>query len=159
MKESMIYNLIENSLELDKKDMKILSILQTNPYITYTEIAKSLDMSQPSIGNRINRLKNRGLLKRVYGIDFRNTNLTLAQISIQTPDIRQLIKRINTDIGKLLIWTTTGKYNLNMIICGESIRDIGNMVNMLIKNEKDINLIKFEIIDNLLSQFILPLKV
>lgn len=151
--------LIRNLFKLDKIDMTILSGLQKHPEATCTEIAKKVDKSQPTVGIRIKRLKEKGLLKKMYGIDFRNVNLVLAHVSIQTSDIYQLTKRINVNIGKLLVWSTSGKYNLNLLICGENVKYIGNMVNTLFKNEKCIKLIKFEIINDLLTEFILPLKM
>ncbi len=151
--------LIENVFKLDKIDLKIMSSLNENPDMPYTEIAKHIDKSQPTVGMRMKKLSERGLLKKVYGIDFKKIDIMLAHISIQTSNIQQLTERINGNIGKILIWSSSGKYNLNMLICSKNMKDIGNMVCKLIKNEECIKLIKFEIINNLLTEFILPLKL
>ncbi len=58
----------------------------------------------------------------------------------------------------MLVWTSTGKYNLNMLVCGESIKKIENTVITLSKNDKSVKLIKFEVICSLLSDFVLPVR-
>lgn len=151
--------LIKNSFKLDKADMIIISSLQDDPEATHMDIAKLVNKSQPAVGMRIKRLKEMGLLKKIYGINFRNVDLALAYVAIQTSDAHQLIEKINNNIGKLLVWSTSGEYNLKMLVCGDSIKDIEKMVSKLSKNEECIKLIKIEVIDNLLTEFILPLEM
>ena len=48
---------------LDSKDIQILDILQENGRATASEIAKSVQLSVPAIGERIKKLQERGLIK------------------------------------------------------------------------------------------------
>ena len=44
---------IENGLEIDNIDKKIIQIIQKEPNITHTNLAKKIGVSQPTIGIRI----------------------------------------------------------------------------------------------------------
>ena len=52
---------------MDKLDNAIMSFLQKNGRIPYTEISQNLDVSEGTVRNRINRLLNEGVL-RIVGI-------------------------------------------------------------------------------------------
>lgn len=149
--------MIEKLFNLDSIDMKIISLFQDNSEVSHVEIGKIVNRTQPSIRTRIIKLRKQGF-KRIFGVDFKKMNIILAQIGIQTSDINQLINNTNTDISKLLVWTTTGKYNLNMLVCGESMKEIEKSINSLFKNNKYVKLIKIEIINSLLTEFVLPLE-
>ncbi len=51
-------------MELDDLDVKILTLLQKDARISYKKIADELGTSTPTIRNRINGLKNLGVIKR-----------------------------------------------------------------------------------------------
>lgn len=46
----------------DETDLKLLSILQANPRITMSELARRLDMSSPSVTERVARLEEDGII-------------------------------------------------------------------------------------------------
>lgn len=48
---------------LDDADRLIISLLAENPESCQNEIAQLLDISQPSVGARIRKLKNKDLLR------------------------------------------------------------------------------------------------
>jgi len=49
--------------ELDKTDAEILSLLVTNGRMAYTEIADEVEMSPPSVIERVERLREKGVLR------------------------------------------------------------------------------------------------
>lgn len=150
--------MIKNLFNLDDIDLEIISLLQDNAEINTVEIGKVVNRTQPSVGIRIRKIKAKGF-RKIFGVDFKKLDVVIAQINIQTSDTYQLTKKINGNISKMFIWTTTGKYNLNMLVCSQSIKEIESVVNTLSKNEKSVKLIKFEVIYNLLNEFILPLNI
>jgi len=151
--------LIKNIFKLDELDLMIMSSLIENPGLPYTKIAAYINKSQPTVGLRIKKLNEKGLLEKMYGINFKKIDFTLAQLYIQTSNTQRLIEKIDGNINKILVWSSSGEFNLNMLICGESMKDISNNVYMATKEEKCIKKIKIEFIDKLLSEFILPLKI
>ncbi|GAG85090.1 unnamed protein product, partial [marine sediment metagenome] len=76
--------MISEKLKLDEVDRQIISIVQEDPNITHTEIAHRVNRSQPTIGMRIKKLEQSGVLQFQPGINFRKVELFLAIVHIKT---------------------------------------------------------------------------
>ena len=62
----------------DKKDIKILDILQADGRSTASDIAKEVDLSIPAVGERIKKLTEKGLIKQFSAIlDHKQIGLNL----------------------------------------------------------------------------------
>ncbi len=62
----------------DKKDIKILDILQADGRSTASDIAKKVDLSIPAVGERIKKLTEKGLIKQFSAIlDHKQIGLNL----------------------------------------------------------------------------------
>ena len=48
---------------MDALDLKILGILDSDPRRPYAEIARELDVSQPTVADRMRRLEGRGIVR------------------------------------------------------------------------------------------------
>ena len=61
---------IQKSIQksIQKTPDKILSLIQTNPYITKNEMASALNLSVPAISKQLALLKNQGRIRR-EGLD------------------------------------------------------------------------------------------
>lgn len=57
--------------DLDEKDKRILELLEKNPEMTQNDIARVVGLSQPSVGARIKKLKELGLISHVYGLNLK----------------------------------------------------------------------------------------
>lgn len=51
-------------MKLDAVDLELLRLLQENARIPYSEVASKLKISRPTAKSRIERLKNRGIIKK-----------------------------------------------------------------------------------------------
>ena len=51
----------------EKTTEKILSIIRTNPQVTYKELAKALDLTEDGIYSSVKSLRLRGVLRRIGG--------------------------------------------------------------------------------------------
>lgn len=151
-------NMIKDLFKLDDIDLKIISLLQKNTEITAAKIGRVVNRTQPSVGTRIRKIKAKGF-KTMFGVDFSKIDIIMAQINIQTSDTYKITEKINGNINKIIVWTSTGKYNLNMLVCGKSIKEIERVIYILSKDETSIKSIKFEIVYNLLTDFVLPLNI
>ena len=150
--------MIDKLFKLDSIDLEIISSLQKDSGASHKEMAKRLNRTQPTIGMRIKKLKSKGF-KTIFGVDFKKLDVVIAQINIQTSKPYKITEKIDGNISKMFVWTTTGKYNLNMLVCGKSIKEIERTIYTLSKDEKSIKLIKFEIVYSLLTEFILPINI
>ncbi len=60
---------------LDEIDKKIIKEYQENPSQTHSQIATKVKLSQPAVGNRINRLEKDGLLCCQMGINLKDKKM------------------------------------------------------------------------------------
>ncbi|MFW9829598.1 MAG: Lrp/AsnC family transcriptional regulator, partial [Candidatus Thorarchaeota archaeon] len=50
----------DKKLKLDKIDLKLISLLQEDPNLTHYQIAEIVNRSQPTVGTRLRKLKEKG---------------------------------------------------------------------------------------------------
>ncbi|MEM1513943.1 MAG: winged helix-turn-helix transcriptional regulator [Candidatus Thermoplasmatota archaeon] len=77
---------------IDNIDKKIISLLQKNPNISQNEIAKEVELSQPSVSARIKRMREIGILAFMFGIDIKRVGLHVAKIEINKNEKNEFIK-------------------------------------------------------------------
>ena len=77
--------------KIDDIDKSIIELIQKDPTLTHTEIAKRVDRSQPTIGMRIRKLEKAGVLKFQAGINVKTMDLILARVEIQTLEPNETI--------------------------------------------------------------------
>ena len=102
--------MLSNHLKMDDIDRSIIQIVQDNPSLTHTQIAKKVNRSQPTVGMRIRKLEERGLLKFQAGINLKKLDLCLARVELQAKNPDEIFKL--TDICKL-----SNSYKLLINIC------------------------------------------
>ena len=66
-------------LDLDKRDREILSLLEKNPEMSQSDIAEKLKISQPSVSARMHKLKQKGALAHVVGMNLKKVDLYMAR--------------------------------------------------------------------------------
>jgi DNA-binding Lrp family transcriptional regulator len=87
-------------------------MLQKNPNLPQEEIAKKIKLSQPSVGARIKKLQQKGVLNTVNGVNFKVAELSLAKIDVSTTDTTAIIAEFKNCHFFLNALVTSGKYNL-----------------------------------------------
>ncbi|AGK61197.1 Transcriptional regulator [Archaeoglobus sulfaticallidus PM70-1] len=77
-------------MEIDEIDIKILNILKENSRISFTEIAKNLNITRQTVKSRIERLEKDGIIKRytIEVADIFRKNLFI--LRVRTEDYRRL---------------------------------------------------------------------
>ena len=81
----------DEKLGLDERDNIILGMMQKNPEVSQDEIAKKIKLSQPSVGARIRKLQEKGILHNVNGVNFKTVDLHLAKIDVNATDTKAII--------------------------------------------------------------------
>ena len=51
--------MINEKLDLDEKDITVVSLFMQNPHISQAEIASKLNISQPSVNFRVQKLRKK----------------------------------------------------------------------------------------------------
>ncbi|MFX1307110.1 MAG: winged helix-turn-helix transcriptional regulator, partial [Promethearchaeota archaeon] len=71
-------------LSIDNDDKKIIEMIEKNPDITHSDIAKEIDKSQPAVGARIIKLERKNLLTKQVGFNIRKVDIKVAIVYIST---------------------------------------------------------------------------
>jgi Lrp/AsnC family transcriptional regulator for asnA, asnC and gidA len=124
---------MERDVKVDKIDLKIIEILKKNGRIPNKEIAKILELSEGTIGNRINKLLKNHLIK-IVGLTspavFPEKQFIYLGIKI---DSNKLSIKISQEIEKLpgvkSVAIITGQYDILV----ELFMEISKLINFLNK--------------------------
>jgi Lrp/AsnC family leucine-responsive transcriptional regulator len=83
---------MEKKLGIDERDKVIIDCLASNPHMSQVEIGKKIKLSQPSTGARIQKLKEKGLISVISGINFRKVDLYLAKVEVAATDTQNVLE-------------------------------------------------------------------
>lgn len=99
---------------LDRVDREILKILQQDARISFSKIAKMLDMSESTIHMRIKRLREEGVLRGFYAdIDPEKLGLRVSAFIMLKADpkmYQQVLDRLKSMKEVVEIYDVTGEY-------------------------------------------------
>jgi len=137
----------EESIKLDKKDRKILSLLMLNARISLAELTKHVELSKSNISRRISRLEKQGFLKGYHAfVDVSKIRLKSSLILIKTQaisnDKQEYIQELVQNKNIYAITEHTGIYDLIIGIYYKKEQEKEQVIDIIL----DKNLIKdFEI--------------
>jgi DNA-binding Lrp family transcriptional regulator len=143
-------------MKLDKKDRKIISMFAKNPNVSQEEIAKTVNLSQPSIAMRIKKLREGGALETQTGINPLKMGLYMAKVDISSnapSDILNMFKNCPYFANGFSI---SGERNLCLFFVSESIATLEAIVNGHIRPNKSVTDVDFNIVISYQKDFIVP---
>ncbi|MGH1427640.1 MAG: Lrp/AsnC family transcriptional regulator [Arenicella sp.] len=129
------------SIKLTKQDGKILSLLQSDASLTSTEVAERINMSQSPCWRRINRLEEKGAIKRKVSILDREV-LGMELVTFTTINLskfgRQNMEEVEREIALfdevLECYTMTGEWDYMLKIVVKDIRHYEQFVRKKLAN-------------------------
>lgn len=129
---------------IDKTDKEILLILKENSRISYKEIAETIKMSLPSTRERILKLEESGYIKKYTIIG--KTKKIIAYILVQTIKCIDFEKILSNNENVIEIYRITGDYNYLIKTHFDSLEDIKNFQESLIKyGNSKLNIVSKEV--------------
>lgn len=129
---------------IDKKDKDILLILKENSRISYKDIAETIKMSLPSTRERILKLEESGYIKKYTIIE--KTKKIIAYILVQTKKCIDFEKTLSNNENVIEIYRITGDYNYLIKTHFDSLEDIKNFQESLIKyGNSKLNVVSKEV--------------
>jgi Lrp/AsnC family leucine-responsive transcriptional regulator len=137
---------IEERASLDSKDLKIISMLCTNPEVSQEEIAKHVRLSQPAIGMRIKKLVEQGVLYRQCGLNLKRTGLYLGKVDISTRNINGVLKKFESCPLFLNGFITSGTDNLCLLLMSENLSSLQSMITHHLKEDPTVRGIEDSVI-------------
>ncbi len=142
--------------KIDEIDRSIIELIQKEPTLTHTEIAKRVDRSQPTIGMRIRKLEKAGVLKFQAGINVKTMDLILARVEIQTLEPNETIELVKRCPYMLNAFRLSGTFNLSVLVIGSKLAHIDEMVNNHFRKNPNVSSVYMDIITDVTNDFVLP---
>ncbi|MBW2990587.1 Lrp/AsnC family transcriptional regulator [Candidatus Woesearchaeota archaeon] len=146
-------------LGLDDRDNTLLSMIQKNPKISQEEIAKKIKLSQPSVGARIRRLQQKGILHNISGVNFRVVDLSLAKVDINSTDTTAVIKEFKDCPFFINALVTSGKYNLCLFFMATDLKRLEGIVNYHLRGNPKVKEIEMNIVISSAKDLVMPLNI
>ena len=144
--------------EMDDVDKKIISFLQEDSDISYTEIGKLLNKSQPAIGARVLKLAREGILGTQKGINFRTSGLPLMSLEVRSTDAERMVKRSKVCPFILNSFKKLGDNNFQLLVTASNIEGINEIIDDCFRKDTSIQSIKSSLIVTMDKDFILPVN-
>lgn len=145
--------------ELDEKDRKIISLLEENPDLSQSEIAREVGISQPSVGVRLRKLKEKGTLSFLIGMNFRKIDLFLVNVELTAQNSSDIIKRFRGCPYFLNGFVVSGKRNLSLFFAGEDLTTIDALVDSHIRGRGDVEDVEVNVVITSCRDLIFPVKM
>ena len=124
-------------MAIDAIDKKILNMLLASGRVSYTDIAKAVDMKPPSIIDRIKKMENEGLIKGYTAIvDYQKLGYDLnAFVGIAVENHKHVImlEKSFKDVDDSIIgcYHVTGEFTLMLRIITENTQTLAALIKKL----------------------------
>lgn len=146
----------ESKFRIDEVDRNIIDLLQNNPTLTHMEIAEKISRSQPTVGMRIHKLEEKGLLEMQRGVNFKKVDLFLASVTLRTKDPDDIFEMARVCPFIINCFKLSGEKNILLLLSASNLNKLDNMVNFHFRNNKNITNVKMEVVVDIAKDLILP---
>lgn len=151
--------MLKEKLGLDEKDRKIISLLEDNPQMSQSEIAKEVNLSQPSVGVRIRKLTEKGAVHYMVGMNFRTVGLNLAKVDVTARDTPYLLEIFEGCPFFLNGLITSGEHNLCMFFMGEDVATLEAIIDRHLRSNAMVTDVNFDVVVAPVKDFVFPVKL
>ncbi len=117
--------------KLDSLDFRIIRELTTDGRISITDLADKVQSSRPTVTNRLNRMKDLGLLDVVGGLNFINLGFKMATVGLEvtTEESRkETIETLSRCPRVQTIFRSPKKANIEIGVWGENDQTINSTI-------------------------------
>jgi DNA-binding Lrp family transcriptional regulator len=148
--------LSQNSIKIDEIDREIINLIQEKPTITHTEISTKVDRSQPTVGLRIKKLEDMGILQFQAGVNVKVADLVFARVEIQTNNPQKIISLVKKCPFMLNAFRVSGSSNLSILIANSRLDHLDKIINRHFRNNPNVLTVHMDIITEVVKDFVLP---
>jgi DNA-binding Lrp family transcriptional regulator len=148
-----------DKLGLDDRDNTILALLQQNPSISQDEIAKKIHLSQPSVGARIKKLQQKGILHTVNGVNFRVVDLNLAKVDVNATDTAEVIAQFRDCPFFVNALIVSGRHNLTLLFMATNLKRLEGIVNHHLRGNPLVKDVEMNVVISTAKDLVLPLNI
>ena len=144
-------------LEIDNDDKKIIEMIEQNPNITHSDIAKEIDKSQPAVGARIIKLERKNLLTKQVGFNIKKVDIKVAIVYVSTKDVDTIVEKIKECPFINHAFKISGEFNLLCFISASDLQTIEKLVDLCFRRDPNVTNVKTNILIESIHDFIVPI--
>ena len=144
--------------KIDELDKKIITMLQEDPSITHSQIAKELSRSQPAIGARIKKLTEHGILATQIGVNFQKLQeLTLVKVELTAINPKEILEMADYCPYVINSLKISGENNICMFMACSSLKRLDQIIDKHFRSSHDISGVRLDIVTGMAKPLILPI--
>jgi len=144
-------------LGIDDDDKKIIEMIEENPDITHSDIAKEIEKSQPAVGARIIKLERKHLLTKQVGFNIRKVDIKTAIVFISTKDVDDIVEKIQDCPFINHAFKISGDYNVLCFIAAADLQTIERLVDLCFRRDPNVLSVKTNILIDSIHDFVVPI--
>ena len=144
-------------LSIDEADKKIIEMMEENPGITHSDIAKEIEKSQPAVGARILKLERKHLLTKQVGFNIKKVDIKVAIVYISTKDVEAIVKKIVNCPFINHAFKISGEFNLLCFIAASDLQTIEKLVDLCFRRDDNVINVKTNILIESIHDFVVPI--
>ncbi|MFW9952664.1 MAG: Lrp/AsnC family transcriptional regulator [Candidatus Thorarchaeota archaeon] len=153
----MIKKTFKEILGIDDDDYKIIEMLEKDPSITHSDIAKEIDKSQPAVGARIIKLERKHLLTKQIGFNLRLVDIKTAIVFVSTKDVETIVSKITKCPFINHAFKISGEFNLLCFIAASDLQTIEKLVDLCFRKDPNVINVKTNIVIDSVHDFVIPI--
>ncbi len=146
-------------LEIDEKDRQIIRILQKNPKVSQVEIARMVGLSQPSVGSRIRKLRELGVIDCTYGLNLKTSTMYILKVDVRCRNPNEILESLKDCPFFLNGFVVAGNRNLILLFVGEHLPTLEAVVDKKVRPNPDVYDVDVGIVVRSVNSTVIPLNV
>ncbi|MEA3488554.1 MAG: Lrp/AsnC family transcriptional regulator [Euryarchaeota archaeon] len=146
-------------LKLDEKDKKIIALVLNNPKSSQKEIGDEVKLSQPSVASRLKRLRERGFVEDLTGMNLTKVGLYIAKVDITANNSAKIINTFKDCPFFLNALITSGKTNMCLFFVSENVATLEAIVNYHLRVHPGVQSIDFNIVISSAKEVVMPVTM
>jgi DNA-binding Lrp family transcriptional regulator len=144
---------------LDPINKRIVGMLEQNVFVSQTEIAKELGLSQSSVALRLLRLRKSGILIDNVGLNLKVVGLEMCRVDADCSDPRSILEWAKSCPLFLNGCLGVGSQNVSLYFTAEDTEMFQFIIDQHIRHLEGVNLVQFSPIVSWGKDLIVPLKL
>jgi DNA-binding Lrp family transcriptional regulator len=153
----MIKKTFKELLDIDDDDYKIIQMIEKDPDITHSEIAREIEKSQPAVGARIIKLERKNLLTKQVGFNVKKVDIKTAIVFISTKDVETIVEKVKNCPFINHAFKISGEFNLLCFIAASDLQTIEKLVDICFRKDPNVINVKTNILIESIHDFVVPI--
>ena len=153
----MIKKTFKEILGIDDDDYKIIEMMEKDPDVTHSAIAREIEKSQPAVGARIIKLERKHLLTKQIGFNAKKVDLKVGIVFVATKDVETIVTKIEKCPFVNHAFKISGEYNLLCFVAASDLQTIEKLVDLCFRKDPNVINVKTNILIDSVHPFVIPI--